>query len=162
MLAVRGLKRQAEVHRAGGGRERAAQADAQAAQAQQEEFDDPQHAEEVWGEMVLAAYDAAYPEEEEEQGEAEEGDLEEPPSGFSLRPTMGCMDRNKWADAIDMLADRILRDRDFEQCEEFDFGANTALMRAARVEPGYFEPFKGPGDRKAEERLYEFLLPFTR
>ncbi|KAG2494828.1 hypothetical protein HYH03_007069 [Edaphochlamys debaryana] len=108
----------------------------------------PEDGEEVWGKDILAAYDELFPKEGDEEEEEEE---------FSSRPKMGCLDCNRWAGAIEMIADQILWDRDFEMCDIFRNGHNSRLMAHARVEPDYFEPFEGRAKPGAEDRLYDLV-----
>ena len=74
--------------------------------------------EDSFGQMIL---DALGPDEEEEEDD----------DGEPFRPFLGCEDADKWGNAIDILADEILWDRDFEM--EQDMLQLTVQERTLRM-----------------------------
>ncbi|KXZ43403.1 hypothetical protein GPECTOR_91g557 [Gonium pectorale] len=112
----------------------------------QMEFDDVEGGEYVWGAKVLAAL--------REGAEADEptGEDEELQAAW---PSMGCLDRSRWRDALESLADRILWDRDWELEAELGAGAHQAVMERLDIEEDYYAPFTAPAARGAKDRLYD-------
>lgn len=69
-------------------------------------------------------------------------------------PYMGCLDADKWSNALEEIADRILWDRDFEM----GF-VSPGMMGVLHIQPNYFKGkvVASPG---AEDRLYALCKPF--
>lgn len=100
-----------------------------------QEFDDVQVAEAVWGKDILNAL-AEFPPDDE--------------LDTAYWPTMCCMDQQKWANAIDYLVGRILRENDFELYDMFITAPPeraAALMQQMDVHPDYFQEWDRYADR---------------
>ncbi|KAG2449850.1 hypothetical protein HYH02_005373 [Chlamydomonas schloesseri] len=117
-----------------------------------EQFDDVDSGEEVWGAQVIAAL--------QESGAFEEMEGEEGDEDGGYLPKMGCLDRDRWENGCEALADRILWDRDFEMADLLGHGTKQGIMAFATMDSDYFQPYAGGGGgaaRGAKDRLYRLV-----
>lgn len=108
------------------------------------QFDEVDAGRDIWGDYIIAAYDECFP-----ADEAEDEETDVP------RVSMDCEDESVWMDALEMLADRILWDRDFELYDT----AAPSMLGFMRISSVYFtRPPHFPNARGAKDRVYALTM----
>jgi hypothetical protein len=128
----------------------------------------------VWGQMVLDALgrtglprpaERSRSSSNESDGDDDDDDFEEEEEDEEeyRDPFIGCLDREKWEDAIEELADRILWDRDFELEDRVGGPIPSLIMESMNIHEDYFSQRRVTARRGALDRLealvWRFCIP---
>jgi hypothetical protein len=134
-------------------------------------FDCLVQGEDIWGQMVLDSLgrtglprpaersrSSSNDSDNNDDDDVEEEEVEEEEEYRD--PYIGCLDREKWENAIEELADRILWDRDFELEDHVGGPIALEMMASAHIQQNYFSRRRVNPRRGAAARLEALVLPF--